>query len=366
MRKVLVVQAVVPDYRVPFFKRLVLSIDCKIVFGEKYFTPSVITSGDAFKLENAVFSKNFYFIGRKFLLQYWNGILKDILSDNVRLVELNPRCIVSWLSLLSSFICRRGKTVLWGHLYNRAGVFDRFSLRRFMTKMSNGLVFYTKSQATEYIEIEKGTLSNTIVGYAPNSIISAEDVTSFDSSGRDFLYVGRVTKAKKVDVLVRAFSEFSAKTKINNVLHIVGNGETLQDVKDLALSLGISDKVNFHGHIGEHAYLKSLYEQSVCSISPGYVGLSITQSLSYGRPMIVSEDEPHSPELELFSQNANGMYFNTDDVQDLADKLEQMYLRRDFWASEGKKISAVIKEHFTYEAMVDGYVDVIDRVSNDE
>jgi glycosyltransferase involved in cell wall biosynthesis len=351
---------------VPFFKRLSQKINYSIVFGGKYFTPSVVTSDDAFKLDKSVFSKNFYFLNRTFLIQYWSGFLKDILSPNMRVVELNPRCLVSWLSLISSFVFRRGKTILWGHLYNREGVFGRFSLRRIMTKMSNGIVFYTKGQASEYIEIENGYLSSKVVGYAPNSIISAEDITSFDSSGKDFLYVGRVTKAKKVDVLVRAFSIFSTATNINNVLHIVGSGETLQEVKDLTLSLGISNKVIFHGHIGDHVYLKNLYEQSICSISPGYVGLSITQSLSYGRPMIVSEREPHSPELELFSQNANGVYFNTDDVQDLASKLEKMYLERDFWASEGAKISAVIKEHFTYESMVSGYFDVIDRVDKDE
>ena len=56
----------------------------------------------------------------------------------------------------------------------------------------------------------------------------------------------------------------------------------------LALDLGIDRDVIFYGHVSEPSELRSVYGASVASLSPGYVGLSVTQSLGFGVPMIVS------------------------------------------------------------------------------
>ena len=90
MKDVIVVQAVIPDYRVGFFESLSLKKKIKLVFGDCYFEESVVTSSNAFSFRNKHISKNRYLCWRKFLLQTWPSIFRDLFSPSVIVVELNP------------------------------------------------------------------------------------------------------------------------------------------------------------------------------------------------------------------------------------------------------------------------------------
>lgn len=49
-------------------------------------------------------------------------------------------------------------------------------------------------------------------------------------------------------------------------------------------------------HNNEDIY--DVYANALVSVSPGYVGLSLTQSLSFGVPMLIAIDEAHVPEID--------------------------------------------------------------------
>ncbi len=64
---------------------------------------------------------------------------------------------------------------------------------------------------------------------------------------REFLFVGRLVKYKKVDVIIRALAkEYSNKDFIFN---IVGIGNEKEELQNLANELGVSKNVIFHGQI---------------------------------------------------------------------------------------------------------------------
>jgi glycosyltransferase involved in cell wall biosynthesis len=355
----IIVQAVVPDYRVGLFESLAVNSVVKIVCGEEYFS-SVSTCDDVWELKYFLRSKNYYFLGRRALLQVWPSYSKDIFTSNIRVVELNPRCITSWLSLLSSRVLKRGKTVVWGHLLNRAGEQKRFSARQLMLKLANGALFYTKGQMDAFRATSVG--QSTISGYAPNSVVYADQVTYFSEAGRDFLYVGRLVAEKKPLVLLNAFLLACEQGLVDSRLHFIGAGDQLEALQQRLVQSPFRDRVLLHGHNNDYAFLRELYRGSVCSVSPGYVGLSITQSLSFGRPMLISEHEPHAPEIEAFMPGVNGRFFHTDDAEDLARHLMAFYLERDLWAAKSAELSAQVLEKYTYEAMARGYLALIEEV----
>ena len=103
--------------------------------------------------------------------------------------------------------------------------------------------------------------------------------------------------------------------------------------------------------------VKKIYGRSLFSVSPGYVGLSITQSFAFGRPMLVAKDEPHAPELEAFQDFKNGMYFNSDDADSLADTMKQMFNEREKWVGEFGNIVDECKSSYSVESMVKGFID---------
>ncbi len=355
----IIIQAVVPDYRIGLFEKLSNNVVLKIVCGDEYFS-SVKTCDDAWKLHYFLRSENYYFWGRRALLQVWPNYLKDIFFCNIRVVELNPRCLTSWLSLLSSCLFKRGKTVVWGHLLNRAGEQKRFSARQFMLKLANGSLFYTKGQMDAFKATPAG--QSTISGYAPNAVVYADQVTHFSEAGRDFLFVGRLVEDKKPLVLLDAFLLACEQGLSDSCLHIVGAGDQTELLQNQLAQSPFRDRVLLHGHNNNYEFLHGLYKRSVCSVSPGYVGLSITQSLSFGRPMLISEHEPHAPEIEAFMPGVNGRFFRTDDAEDLARHLMAFYLDRELWAAKSAELSAQVLENYTYEAMAKGYLALIEEV----
>lgn len=354
-----VVQAVVPDYRVGLFSEILKFCNIKIYAGVHYFS-DVKTAHQAFSLNGFCFTKNYYFFNNRILLQFSKSLCRDLISENIRVVELNPRCLTSWLSLLSSLILRKGKTIVWGHLLNRAGEQKRFSARQLMLKLANGALFYTKGQMDAFRATSIG--QSTISGYAPNSVVYADQVTHFSEAGRDFLYVGRLVAEKKPLVLLNAFLLACEQGLDDSRLHFVGAGDQLEALQQRLGQSPFRDRVLLHGHNNDYAFLRELYKSSVCSVSPGYVGLSITQSLSFGRPMLISEHEPHAPEIEAFIPGFNGRFFHTDDAEDLARHLLAFYLERQLWATKSAELSAQVLEKYTYEAMARGYLALIDEV----
>lgn len=356
---IVIVQAVAPDYRVGLFKSLFHQVNIKLICGNEYFS-SVLSAPEIFDDENVQKSNNIYLLNRKCLWQVWPGYIKTLVAKNIRVVELNPRCITSWLSLLSSRVFKRGKTVVWGHLLNRAGEQKRFSARQLMLKLANGALFYTKGQMDAFRTTSIG--QSTISGYAPNSVVYADQVTHFSEAGRDFLYVGRLVAEKKPLVLLNAFLLACEQGLGDSRLHFVGAGDQLEALQQRLGQSPFRDRVLLHGHNNDYAFLRELYKSSVCSVSPGYVGLSITQSLSFGRPMLISEHEPHAPEIEAFIPGFNGRFFHTDDAEDLARHLLAFYLERQLWATKSAELSAQVLEKYTYEAMARGYLALIDEV----
>ena len=71
MKDVIVVQAVIPDYRVGFFESLSLKKKIKLVFGDCYFEESVVTSSNAFSFRNKHISKNEFCFGCNHQLPVW-------------------------------------------------------------------------------------------------------------------------------------------------------------------------------------------------------------------------------------------------------------------------------------------------------
>lgn len=357
--ELVIIQAVAPDYRIGLFKTLFQQENVQLICGYQYFS-SVKSEAAVFADPHVQKSDNIYFFKRKCLWQVWPGYLQTLLASSIRVVELNPRCLTSWLSLLTSRLLKRGKTVVWGHLLNRAGEQKRFSARQFMLKLANGALFYTKGQMDAFRATSAGQA--TISGYAPNSVVYADQVTYFNEAGRDFLYVGRLVAEKKPLVLLNAFLLACEQGLAESRLHFVGAGDQLEALQQRLAQSPFRDRVLLHGHNNDYAFLRELYKSSVCSVSPGYVGLSITQSLSFGRPMLISEHEPHAPEIEAFMPGVNGRFFSSDDAEDLARHLLAFYLERDSWAAKSAELSAQVLENYTYEAMAKGYLALIDEV----
>ena len=353
MKKLVIIQTVTPDYRSIFFNNIHESLgkDFELFSGDFYFEKTVKSSRDIKRTE----IKNHFFFNRKFLFQ--TGIWHLINKNDVIVMELNPRVLSNWIFLIYRNIFNK-ETVLWGHAWSRKGQFSNSEwLRSLMRNLADKIIVYTNEQKKEL----KVKMPNKLIFSAPNSVISSKKmVTNTEKiSIKNIIYVGRLIKSKKPLFLIKSFQRSINKLDENTKLIIVGDGPEYNNLNDYIVINKLEDKVKLKGHLSSYAELKKLYLSSLFSISPGYIGLSVTQSFSFGVPMLVSKNEKHSPEIEAVNEGINALYFETDNLEDCSDKIVSLYKDKEKWIGLRKNILKECQENYSTEKMSQTFINLV-------
>ncbi|WP_160716098.1 glycosyltransferase family 4 protein [Chitinophaga solisilvae] len=119
------------------------------------------------------------------------------------------------------------------------------------------------------------------------------------------LYVGYLRKAKGVEVVIRAFHEL-LQTKPDATLTIVGSGDFENDLKTQAAQAGISNKINFVGHVDKRNQLNRLLRTH---------DVFVFASLSEGSPRVILEAMANG--INVISTPVGslpGMFKNEEDI----------------------------------------------------
>ena len=350
--KLTILQTVLPDYRKLFFEHLKQSLGqgFELYAGKYYFENSVKT--DERIAHQPV--KNSYLLGKRFLWQRGVGHLAS--EEGVVVLEMNPRILSNWYLLITRKLTKRN-TVLWGHAWPRKGKEAKSDiLRHQMRKLATSIVVYTEQQRRELAQ----KMKNTSVFAAPNALMNAETMTPVTENPKHIIYVGRLTKGKKVMFLVEAFKELGATIPPSTQLIIVGDGEERAEIAAFITENQFENKIRLLGHINNQETLRKLYASSIFSVSPGYVGLSITQSFGFGVPMLISKDEPHSPEIEAVILKENALFYETDDVDSFRESVKALFSNQEDWIERRPEISKFCSEKYTVEAMAAVFTNLVE------
>lgn len=139
---------------------------------------------------------------------------------------------------------------------------------------------------------------------------------------KKFIGVGRFShKHKGFDILLKAFAKYCEKHDDEWVLEIVGEGPEQQMYEDIIKDNNISHRVKispFTNNIQKHYANASVYILS--SRWEGF-GLVLIEAMSHGLP-IISSSLPVTQ--ELLAHTDTSLFFESEDVDDLATKMEQI------------------------------------------
>lgn len=132
------------------------------------------------------------------------------------------------------------------------------------------------------------------------------------------VFVGRVTGEKHIDVLLRAFATLDPD--LNAILDIVGGGDQLRELQQLATELGIRDRVNFTGYVTDEELRATLTRATVFAM-PSIAELqsiATMEAMASALPIVAANAMalPH-----LVHHGENGFLFEPGNVDDLAEKL---------------------------------------------
>lgn len=114
-------------------------------------------------------------------------------------------------------------------------------------------------------------------------------------SNRVALYLGRITKEKRLDYLLRSFALAKHRGLSNTTLVLAGDGPYANELKQQAADLGIMDEVIFAGFVSGQD-LADMYSAAdvFCHVSHSETqGITLLEASSYGIPLLVSKDEAY-------------------------------------------------------------------------
>ena len=145
-------------------------------------------------------------------------------------------------------------------------------------------------------------------------------------------------------------------------LHIVGEGDLEQNLKNLATKLEIEDEVIFHGY-HPHENLATMYRKSIVFVLPSVckenAPNAIIEAMSQGIPVITTNI---GGQAELVKNGVNGLLVNPGDAGDLAEKICNILDDKELARKMGEKGIKIIKSEHTPEKHLRRLIEIYESV----
>ena len=172
---------------------------------------------------------------------------------------------------------------------------------------------------------------------------------------KTILFVGRLTRTKGVDDLIRAF-ELTLRKRSDARLVIVGDGPERANLIQTAAALGVSSRVKFTGTLTGPS-LADEYEKSDVVVLPSkYVkgeassetlGLTLIEASMHSKPLVGTS---HGGIPEIVKDGQNGFLVPENDPQALADALVRLLSDERLSQQMGAEALRIARTKFTWDA----------------
>ena len=173
------------------------------------------------------------------------------------------------------------------------------------------------------------------------------------------LFVGAITKTKKIERLILAFSEIHGKLP-NSRLILVGDGPHREALQELTKQLELSEAVDFVGKIIDG--ISDYFEVADLLVMPGLGGLVVSEALAHGLPVICSRGD--GCEVDLVENGSTGYRIDSDsdaEVQRfIAEKLMLLLTDDDLRLELSNRAVAAIRERYNVKTYLNGICKAIE------
>lgn len=356
-----------PLYRYPIYSAMAEKFDCDFFFGDTVFEP--LKSFDANKLKGF---KGFIEAKKTGIKGYiWHSNISQIFNKKYTHYVLTGdySMIVNWLIICYAKLFRR-KVFLWCH-----GVKSevkkkrtRLILHNFFTSVTGILMYnHYNCKYMEMIGCEKERLH-----VIHNSLNTPEQTRLYkellpsniykDHFGNDYpvvIYIGRIQKRMKVDMIIEAVKRLQKQNILVNAV-IVGSYMDGVDITQMVKEYKLEKQVWMYGpSFDENVNSELLYNADVC-VAPGTVGLTAIHSLSYGTPCVThSNHSATGPEFEAIIDGCTGSFFVEDDIESL---MESIKLWTNKTKQEREETRAYARKEIESNWSIDSQISLLSKV----
>lgn len=328
--KVCCVFNMAPKYNEEFYLTMDKQLDCHFIIGEQ---SEGIEEMDKHLLSNCYEPKRIKVWGN---VAYEKGVIRELrnISPDVVISTLDPYNLTSWMLKI---YCLFTNTALW---YISHGWYGKEKgLKKLIKKIhfSNVSAFLLYGNYAKKLMIKEGfddrklfVLHNSL-NYSKQIEIRNQIVRSSifgDHFGNDnpvILFIGRLTKVKKLDMLLNAVANLKQKGDNYNIC-FVGDGTERDRLQEISCQLNIEKQVWFYGACyDELENAEIIFNADVC-VAPGNVGLTAMHCMVFGCPVITHNDFAwQMPEFESIHEGITGSFFEHGNLSSLQDTISKWF-----------------------------------------
>lgn len=367
MKKVLIIQRLLPHYRADFFNRLKQKLDAKgIELTLIYGKDTQSSKNDEVEISWATYISNQNFhLGK--VEVYWQPALPYLKNKDLVIVEQANKNLINYL-LIAKRPFSRQKIAYWGHGRNRQTQQDSFrnTFKSFFTNQCDWWFAYTRKVKEFLISQSFPENKITCVQNAVDTSAMIRQYAAVTEEDSDILrkqlgitstdkvaiFCGGIYKEKRIGFLIESCDLIKKQIPDFHII-VIGAGTDAHLVTEAA---GSRPWIHYVGpKFGldkvKHFKISSLF------LMPGLVGLAVLDSFALQTPTITTQYPFHSPEIEYLEQDINGVV-TEDTVQAYARSVVEM-LRDDNKRRklvEGCKVSA---GKYTVEQMAENFANGI-------
>lgn len=339
-KSVLVVQATIKQYRVPFFLGLHAALQGKgielvVAYGDP--PTSEEKKRDDVELEGPCGKKirNRWWLGERLLLQ---SIFREVRRADLIIMEQAGKNLMNYVLLLLSAL-RMKKVAYWGHGYNRKG--DPRSIAEKLKRLLLGRVdwwFAYTPKTTRYLlacgvpEEIITTVFNTmdtkrfreeLDAVTASELMVARRSLGLDDGRQIGLYCGSLYREKHIGFLLKASAMIKEALPEFELL-VIGGGSGENELMEAA-----EGRCWIHCLGPRFGHDKAVFfRMAHVFLNPGVVGLAILDGFAAGIPMITTDIPNHGPEIEYLEDGRNGLMTPHDERQ-YADNVVSLLLDDD-------------------------------------
>lgn len=194
------------------------------------------------------------------------------------------------------------------------------------------------------------------------SLLKHENEKNFIVPSRYFLYVGRLSAEKSIDILLRSFEVFTQSNK-DIKLVLVGDGPIASELKKLAKQLRISQRVVFFGKVDNDELVHSnIYNNALAFITASKSEtqcISLLEAAASGIPLIGVKARGVADLILGY-----GILCKPDNVDNIKSAMEQIIEDSTLRAAMIKKSFNLAKQHSLLKTVIDLenlYLDLLSR-----
>lgn len=364
MKRVAIIHPWFPQYRAPFFERLIAhaksrGIEIDVFFGSP--PPEWGERGDSVTAAYAtLLPTRFFKLGGKSLALKSLRPFMDREPYDLVIVEQAVRNLETFSLIFGPY---KRRLAFWGHgrtYTEKIGKFQEF-VKMWLTRRGNWFFAYTSGGARAVVSAGFPEDRTTVVQNSINTeqlsrevlAVSQSELTAFkgrfDLRGQTALFIGGLDLAKRLPFLVAA-ADICQKNNPDFRLIVLGDGSHRQVIEQAAES---RPWLHYLGRSLGSTKSAALASSQIIMM-PGRVGLVAVDSFAAALPIVTTDWSYHAPEFEYLKHGQNSL-ITVDDEEAFAlmvegiladpERLERLRV--------GARVSA---EQYSLEQMVENFL----------